>query len=71
MTRPHLTPYEVRILRECAGVLRPPSPWDAALGAAIETLRGHGLLTNDGRVTQSGDALLRILGYSDKEEPNL
>jgi hypothetical protein len=47
-----LCPYEIEILEECAG-LRPAAPWGAAVGAALETLRGAGFLTGN-RVTEKG-----------------
>lgn len=55
-----LTKYEMQTLRECAGI-QPPSPWGAALGAALEKLKGSGYITScfGGEMTEKGWAAIR------------
>lgn len=60
-----LTDFEREILEELAG-LRTPSPWGAAVGAALEALRGFGLVTRAGIITPEG---LRYLKGKDVEVP--
>lgn len=48
-----LCDYEVEILRECAGEI-PARPWGAAVGAALEALRGNGYVDRTGHVTAKG-----------------
>lgn len=48
-----LTPFELQILRECAGEL-PPSPWGAAVGVALETLQSLGYVSCSGIITSLG-----------------
>lgn len=55
-----LCEWELDILEECAG-WRPASPWGAAVGAALEALRGRGLIDR-GTVTDKGLAALKRHG---------
>lgn len=59
-----LTEYEITILREVNGD-QPARTWGAAVGAALESLRGSGYISG-GQVTPKGQALLRRLN----REPN-
>lgn len=48
--------FEIEILQETVGE-REPRPWGAAVGAALEYLRGHGYLLGTA-LTDKGRALL-------------
>jgi len=48
-----LTSLEIEVLEECAGQ-RPPRVWGAALGAALEFLRGSGYINREGEPTKKG-----------------
>ena len=52
-----LCEYELLVLRECAGD-KPPSRWGAAVGVALEYLRGSGYIDADGKPTARGRAAL-------------
>lgn len=53
-----LCKMEIDVLRECAGELA-PSPWGAAVGACLEVLRGNGLVTRQGLLTDKGTKYLK------------
>ena len=58
MTEPTtLCKYEIEILRECAGEIK-PRPWGAAVGAALGVLRGSGYIDAAGVATLKGRGLL-------------
>ena len=45
--------FELQILRECAGEL-PPSHWGAAVGVALEFLKGSGYIGENCKPTPKG-----------------
>lgn len=51
-----LCEFEIQILRECAGEMQ-ISPWGAAVGAALERLKGSGYISG-GKPTAKGMAVL-------------
>lgn len=53
--------HELEILRECAG-LKPARSWGAAVGAALEVLRGRGFVDLSGRATDKGLRFLEQRG---------
>lgn len=58
-----LTAYEISILRMMAG--GPSVPWGAAMSAALEFLKGDGLIKQEGTnywITPAGRAALRESG---------
>jgi hypothetical protein len=54
-----LCEFELKVLREVAGEI-PPMPWGAALGQALENLKGSGYITSHfgGHLTDKGKAAL-------------
>jgi hypothetical protein len=50
--------YELEVLRECAGE-KPARGWGAAVGQALECLRGSGYIDANGEPTPKGLAALR------------
>lgn len=58
---PSLGPFARDVLRECKGGDREPRPWGAAVGAALERLRGLGLISG-GQITSRGYAALERVG---------
>ena len=57
-----LVPFEIQILQECAGE-RNASPWGAAVGQALESLRGSGYLERrTGNLTAKGKEFLKEHG---------
>lgn len=62
---PQLCAYELQVLGICDGIDAPGLAWGAAMGQALETLRGHGLISQQGDrwvANAAGRALLRDRG---------
>jgi hypothetical protein len=53
-SKPDLVEFEWQTLEECAGITGSIRPWGAAVSAALETLRGRGLIEVKGGITPKG-----------------
>lgn len=57
-----IVPFELRILRHLNGAPDPDLEWGAAMSAAIEGLKGLGLVDHTNSINDAGKQVVQLLG---------